>query len=310
MKQNRKACQSPTISQIYSKYSKLSSLESFPTIKKALSKISSFEKVLKGKISTIRLRQWVLNVCLCYTIVVSGPTVTPSSNYLIFFISNVPFIFKNWRKIKPHERWSLKLNISEEFNILIKGKPSEDYPLLLFPAHTPCCLQNARSSPLTCAGFPGSKSGLIFSFENLSKCLLCVMYIFVCRNLLLLPVWANYCPTYSSTSPYVKHPRLIASPAPSRSHLGIPHLPPLPLYAFLWRDVSVHLSILLEVINSLIAKTIGHASVSVACHNALCTAGAQNTFIIDNWLILLSTSDCNALFLNDFNMTEIIVVAL
>lgn len=277
MKQNRKACQSPTISQIYSKYSKLSSLESFPTIKKGLSKISSFEKVLKGKISTIRLRQWVLNVCLCYTIVVSGPTVTPSSNYLIFFISNVPFIFKNWRKIKLHEHWSLKLNISEEFNILIKGETFRRLP----------------PPPIS-----GPHSLLPAEYMQLSA-YICRFFWFQVRSHFL--IWKFI---------QVKYPRLIASPAPSRSHLGIPHLPPLPLYAFLWRDASVHLSILLEVINSLIAKTIGHASVSVACHNALCTAGAQNTFIIDNWLILSSTSDCNALLLNDFNMTEIIVVAL
>lgn len=137
------------------------------------------------------------------------------------------------REFKQIDR-SLKLNISEEFNILIKGKTFRRLPpsSCSWPTPPAACRIYAALG-LASPGFSGSKSGLIFSFENLSKCLLCVMYIFFCRNLLLLSVWANYCLTYSSTSPYVKYPRLIPSPTPSRSHLGIPHLPPLPLYAFL-----------------------------------------------------------------------------
>lgn len=160
----------------------------------------------------------------------------------------------------------MKLNLSEEFNVLIKGNLQKTTPFLLFFFFFWLTLLTAdriyEALGLAFAGFSGSKSGLSFSFEYLSKCFLCVMYVFLCRNISLLSVWANYCLRYSSTCPHVKCPLLILS---KRKISSIPPGDPTSSIFYLcmlsYKQMDLFITILLEVTHSLIAKTISHDSV-------------------------------------------------
>lgn len=134
-------------------------------------------------------------------------------------------------------------------------------------------------------GLSGSSSGLIFSFEYFSKGFLCVMCLLFYRILLLLSVWSTDCHS-SSPLPTASTPHAMTSTHSSLLSVKIP-LQVGPEHSaftslcFLVKEM--HLLIPLSY-SDLGYKFLGCQNYwSVACHKALYTAGAQNTFAIGDW---------------------------